>query len=337
MTDTLGLGPFLDQLEGRLEELPPDALRAVVLRWASQVPPGDRRALLARFAPAAVEEAVAAAGAEATSAPAGPADVEGLVEEASDFAAAVASGDYADGVDFDPETRDWRTFGDESWSLVMDDLLQAAGAAFVAGHLAAARDTYRVLLGVLATDGGGGNDHGGLPAPGLDPIALLDADVHEAKSRYLRAIYDTADPAERPALLLAAARELTYVGDPMRLAEVEATRRVPLADLEVFLPAWIAALEEADTEPYGFGPQRRALVAEAAEAARRQRRAGRAGPQAGQRPGRALPGPGRCTGARRGHREGRGCCPRGAGHAVGVRQRPGEDRRAVGTAGCTAR
>jgi len=32
-----------------------------------------------------------------------------------------------------------------------------------------------------------------------------------------------------------------------------------------FLPEWIAALEAADTEPYGFGPQRRALLAEAAE------------------------------------------------------------------------
>lgn len=193
MTGAMGLGPFLDALEGRLEELPEEALRAVVLRWAAQVPPGDRRGLLTRFAPAAVEDAVAAAAQEATRSPAGPVDVEGLVEEATEFAAAVASGDDSDGVDFDPATRDWRTFGDESWSLVMDDLLEAAGGAFVAGELAAARDTYQVLLGILATAGEGGYDDGGLPAPGMDPTALLDADVHEAKSRYLRAIHDTAE------------------------------------------------------------------------------------------------------------------------------------------------
>jgi hypothetical protein len=46
---TLGLGPFLESLEQRLEALTPDELRSVLVDHAARLPAADRAAFLAIF------------------------------------------------------------------------------------------------------------------------------------------------------------------------------------------------------------------------------------------------------------------------------------------------
>jgi tetratricopeptide (TPR) repeat protein len=247
--EVLALGPFLASLEQRLDKLPAERLRRILMGHGTRLPPGERAGFLRIFDTADTDTA----GTTAT----GHDDPE-LVGDAESFVATIVKGIYSEGCGFDPEYGDYRTFGDESWTTGMDDLLDRAGAAFLAGNATLARGAYQVLLEALADDEVGNN----LPGVGT-PVELIDSDVGEAKARYLRSVWESEPPATRATALVEAAQALPYLGGEPTLAALDTTRREPLPDLDRLLPDLITALGEINLEGFGFGAQARRLRAEA--------------------------------------------------------------------------
>ncbi|MGH3981086.1 MAG: hypothetical protein ACRDRZ_19165, partial [Pseudonocardiaceae bacterium] len=243
--EALGLGPFLTNLERRLDELPAEQLRRMLLEHGARLPAAERLDFLRVF-----------------DAPATPADHDDpdLLDAVESFVTDIAKGAYTEGHGFDPDYGEYRTFGDESWTIELDDLLDRAGAAFLAGNASLARGAYRVLLDAIGRD----DSESGFPGAGT-PEELISGDVGEAKDRYLRAVWESEPLATRAAAVVEAAGSLGFVGRDPSLAALDATRREPLPDVERVLPDLITALRGIDPDGLRFGAQARQLLAEATE------------------------------------------------------------------------
>lgn len=241
-----GLGPFLHDLERLLADLPAAELHHALLEHASRLPRDERAAFLAIF------QRPPDAGHHT--------DPE-LRTDVESFLADIAAGTYVDEWSYDPEYRDNRAFGDESWKIEMAGLFDRADAAFLAGEVVLARDVYRTLLEALL-DGGG--DESGFPGAGL-PETLLSTDIVEAKQRCLRCIWEAEPVATRVAALFEAVEALTFIGSGITLAVLDAARRDPLPDFDVVLPDLFAALRGADLTSLEFGDEAYTMLAEASE------------------------------------------------------------------------
>jgi tetratricopeptide (TPR) repeat protein len=253
-TGAPALGPFLEQLEERLDRFTHAELQDALRTHARSLRPEERRAFLAILSPPK---------AAAPSAPSAPDTAEesdvALLDEIGDFIERLEAGEYCHGWGWDSEIGDERAFGDESWADEMDDLFDAAADAFLVGQHALAAAAYGRLLEAFLLDDGpvfcG-------PAP---PEEMVRTDVDEAKARYLRALYETTAPAERAAELLEAVLRLGYVGSPMDLAALSAADTTPLTDLVSFLPGWLERLQGWRGDPYSRGDQVARLLREAIE------------------------------------------------------------------------
>ncbi len=243
--EVLGFGPFLASLERRLDELPAEQLRRLLLEHGARLPVGERVGFLHLF------DAPASATGH---------DDPDLLDDVESFVASIASGAYTEGYGYDPDYREYRTFGDESWTIEMDDLFDRAGAAFLAGDVTLARGAYRVLLEALGRD----DAESGFPGAGT-PEELISSDIGEAKARYLRSVWESEPLATRAAALVEAADSGGYLAGDPSLAALDATRREPLPDLDRVLPDLIAALREINPNGLRFGAQARKLLAEATE------------------------------------------------------------------------
>lgn len=241
----LGLGPFLQDLERLLEELSDAELRQTLLDHAARLPPVERAEFLVIF----------------QRHPGGHHTDPELRKDVESFLADIAAGKYVDKWGYDPEYRDDRAFGDESWMIEMAALFGRADAAFLAGEVVLARDVYRTLLEALLDDFG---DESGFPGAGL-PETLISTDVVEAKQRCLRCIWEAEPVPTRVAALLEAAEALTFIGSETTLAVLDAARRDPLPDLDVMLPDLVTALRGADLTSLEFGDEARTMLAEASE------------------------------------------------------------------------
>ena len=134
MREVLALSPFLESLERRLDELPAEQLRRVLLEHGARLPVDEWVGFLHVF-----DTSGTATGQD------GP-DLQGDVES---FVADITNGVYAEGYGFDSDYGEYRTFGDESWTVEMGDLLDRAGAALLAD---AGPGAYRMLLEAIGRD-----------------------------------------------------------------------------------------------------------------------------------------------------------------------------------------
>ena len=249
--ESVGLGPFLEVLEQRLDALSGQQLREILVDHATRLPAGERAGFLALFdRPPGGNESSGRSG--------DPGDAT-LLSDVDAFVADIAAGVYVDGWGYDPDYREHRAFGDETWTFELDHLLDRAGLALLAGDATTARVAYRQLFDAMEDE----YDEGGFPGAGT-PQELVATDMGESKHRYLRAVWDSEPTTTRAAALLEAIEDTVYVGAGASLAMLEATRREPLADLDAVLPELIAQLA-AVPAGYGFGTQARRLLAEATE------------------------------------------------------------------------
>ena len=245
--DSLGLGPFLQRLGESLAALSHSELKATLLEYAARLPAAKRAGFLAVFEQPHPDPS-AAPGTEQ------PHDT--LITDVEGFLAQVANGVYVDGWGYDPEYRDHRAFGDESWTFEFDTLAERAARALLSGDASTARAAYRGLFQALT----GEYDQGGLPGAGT-PDELVATDVTEAKHRYLRAIWEDEPVETRTATVVAAMSELTYIGSRTSLAALAATRPEALPDLDAVLPDLIDRLSRVPAG-LGFGDDARRLLAE---------------------------------------------------------------------------
>jgi len=252
---TSGLASFLDALEARLSELTAEQVSAALLAHAAQLVPREREPFLAIFAEPRVDRG-AGGGLDESGEP------DPLLGEIDAFVERLHAGRYVEGWGWDPEICEERAFGDESWADEMDDLFAAANAAFLEGDMQLSREGLGRLLGAFELEG----EAQAFCGPD-SPQRMVSVNVSEAKTRYLRAIYETTAPSERPAALLDAIEDLRFIGDDASLGAIDEARRAPMPRLDVFLPTWIAHLLSMEDDLQQGSPRERALARLLSEAA----------------------------------------------------------------------
>ncbi|MCU0690028.1 MAG: hypothetical protein MUF54_01370 [Polyangiaceae bacterium] len=119
----------------------------------------------------------------------------------------------------------------------IDDILQRASRAFVAGDSMAARRAYEVVLRPLW--------NGDIWLPGVDefPDEVLTTSTYDACARLPVATYETAAADERVEAMIEAVElvdEAQQLCLPIRMMEQAAVR--PLQGLDSFLPLWLEKL-----------------------------------------------------------------------------------------------
>jgi len=249
---TSGLGSFLDALEARLGELTAEQMKAALLAHAEQLVPREREPFLAIFAEAELDRDGGDALGEGG-------ERDPLLVEIDAFVERLRAGRYVDGWGWDPEICDERAFGDDSWVEEMNDLFAAANAVFLDGDMQLAREGLGRLLRAFDLEG----EEQAFCGPD-SPEGMVSVAVDEAKARYLRAVYETTAPSERPAALLDAIEDLRFTGGDASLGAIDEARRARMPALEAFLPAWIDHLSSVEGDAQRGSPLAR-LLSEAAE------------------------------------------------------------------------
>ena len=230
----MNLGPFLRDLEARLDRLTPAQIRQCILGCARDLPPRRRENFLAIFS-----ETSAAPTRPAPPASEGPADPT-LIEDIEGLVSALEDGKYYEGYGWDHELQTKRAFGDESWVWEMDGLFERCADAYMDGDREVAGEGYGRLLHAFEMD----EEVGHFCGPDY-PTEMVETDLTEAKARYLRSLYETLSADERPARLLEEMQALSYVGSSeVGLADVREAEVDDPPGLDRFLPAWIELLEE---------------------------------------------------------------------------------------------
>jgi len=256
----LSAADFLEALEARLIAMKPAELRATLMAHAEALPAGDRRDFLAIFEAGA--EAGKAGGKRrprrATGTESLLRDIDALVEMYGESRHEGRGNDWEE----EGDDEDWDHYepAHGTWPTAkIDAFFERAHAAFRENNLVLAREAYEKLLYLVAGYGEEGFDEDQAPE---QPVGVTD--LSEAKARYLRVLYETTDPAQRPAALLKAVQDLQYVGEgPVGLPEVVGARRAALPDRERFLEAWIDLLRRSRPDQFGFDLETHRLLFQA--------------------------------------------------------------------------
>ncbi len=225
MEQQLSLTAFWDAVEQRLAVCSAEELRAVVRALARATPATAWQAFLNTMQLVAETTPVV---------PPGPAPEELLVDIAAladELQAATA------------EAEGWDEYHEEDslgpyveFVALLTALFNRAAAAFAAGNLTLARTAYHNLFATLTYE----DDYG----RGVRAEHLQDVASNEAGARYLRAVYETESPAQRPSGLFEAMLQVcAWLSDarPMLDDIIQISPQV-LPDQEQFFFDWIAFL-----------------------------------------------------------------------------------------------
>jgi hypothetical protein len=251
----LSAAEFLEALDGRLTAMEPAELRAALMAHAETLPAAERGSFLAIFeTPGGQGKSGKRQGEQATDAEKLLRDIEALVEECSEKHYGGREHDWGE----EGEGEDWDQYDSPParWPRgKIDVLFERTDAVFRAGDLALARDAYKKLFDLVA---GYGED--GFEADDEESEPVGATDLEEVKARYLRALYETTEPAQRPDALLKGLQSLQFVGGPVGIPEVIGARRAPFPDREPFLEAWIDLLRQSRSDQFGFDLEARRLL-----------------------------------------------------------------------------
>jgi hypothetical protein len=231
MEQQLSLKAFWDAIEQRLAVCSAEELRAVVRALARATPAKARQAFLHTMQLMAETTPVV---------PPVPTPEELLVDIAALADELQAATEAAEGWD---EYHEEDSLGPYvEFVAPLTALFDRAAVAFAAGNMTLARTAYHNLLATLTYE----DDYG----RGVRAEHLPDVAVNEACARYLRAVYETESPAQRPSGLFAAMLQVcTWLSDtrPMLDDIIQISSQV-LPDQEQFCLDWIAFLH-TQSEP----------------------------------------------------------------------------------------
>jgi hypothetical protein len=228
--DTIPLKRFFETVERRLSACSADELRSILRAMAQAVAPRDRREFLEALVPGKENRDVLETALQQ----------DDLLSEIDDLIAEIRA--EMDGAE--PSYDQYGDYWDDEDSLgpyeqfvaPLSELFDRTAGVFDCGNRPLARDAYRKLFDGLALE----DEYG----RGVRATDLHDADVRGARGRYLRAVYETTAPADRPERLF---EEMQNFGDhlwdgPIALDDLIRVSDRPLPEREAFLRAWIAFL-----------------------------------------------------------------------------------------------
>ncbi|UCG11731.1 MAG: hypothetical protein JSU72_14535 [Deltaproteobacteria bacterium] len=227
MMKKLSLKKFITELSSRLEKLPYDELRAIILHHAETLSPVEREPFLDIFKGSERRREQKPVRTEA----------DYLLKEIDVFGKWVENYEYTDGWGWDHELRDERAWGDENWVYEVDGLFEEIDKLYEAGDYSLARKAYEQLLGVYH----GAVEDGQLA--GYEHDEMLRSDLEEISLKYLRCIYLTEKSASRPKALFGAISS-TYYNISLTLEGIINVSLEDLPDLDRFGRDWTAYLQK---------------------------------------------------------------------------------------------
>ncbi len=191
--ENIGLGPFLKEVEKRIDDLSKEEIKAILLIKAKTLKPAERESFLAELNPKKKAEVVI--------------DEETLLTDIDDFVKRIEDGKYSTGWGWNDEIHDEREWGDESWVEEMDELFDRVGEIFLSGNMKLASLAYGKLLKAFHLSEETGHFPGQLSA-----TEMVETDLNEARTRYLRALYETINKKERANIIFKEIDDLRYIG-----------------------------------------------------------------------------------------------------------------------------
>lgn len=240
----LSLRELYTTLGQRLEQLSLPELQRAVLAHAAEVPADERRTFLDFFrSPGNDSEGnipwvqIPEVVRDLT----WPVDSDPLLTDIDDFAHRVETGHFFEGLGWDDEILDERSFGDDSWTGEMEEYFREAHEAFTTGRLGLARTAYRKLFDTLDLDDEVGTFSGQDTA-----VTMLDTNLQEAISQYLRAVYETSTPEERAGTLVRKWVRLPLPGEEPSLQDIRDCAPEDVPGFDEFLPVWFRQLSDGD-------------------------------------------------------------------------------------------
>src|SRR5215471_12326560 len=225
MEQQLSLKAFWDAVEQRLAVCSAEELRAVVRALALATPATEWQAFLHTIQPMADTTPIV------SPVPTSETLLMDIAALADELQAATEEAEVWD------EYHEEDSLGPyEEFVAPLTALFDRAAAAFAGGHMTLARAAYYNLFATLTYE----DDYG----RGVRAEHLPDVAVNEAGARYLRAVYETESPAQRPAGLFAAMLQVcTWLSDAHpRLDDIIQISPPALPDQEQFFLDWIAFL-----------------------------------------------------------------------------------------------
>lgn len=191
--EKMGLGPFLKEVEKKIDGLSKEELKAILLMKAKNLKPTEREFFLAELSPEKKAEVAA--------------NDDTLLTDIDYFVKRVEDGEYSHGWGWDDEIHDEREWGDESWADEMDELFDRTDEVFLSGDIKLACQAYGKLLKAFHM----GEETGHFPGQ-LSSTEMVETDLNEARSRYLRALYETTHKKERAKIIFDEIEDLKYIG-----------------------------------------------------------------------------------------------------------------------------
>jgi hypothetical protein len=238
---TTPLGPFLRQVKERLLALSLEELSEILVAHARYADASERESFLALL----------------QHKPNTPQD--SLLTDLDDWMTRLQAGHYF---------REWsqeepsRALGDESWASEMDSLFSRAAKLYLGGEYSTAAQAYKTLLRAFDLEADGDIFCGARSAQ-----EMVKTNLDEAKSRYLRALYQSTSAEARAAKMLEEFITLANIGSwKILLRDIEAAEELPLPESQGFYQQFEAQLRaqprEGQNRLYPREDLRRALLRE---------------------------------------------------------------------------
>ncbi|MEW6417554.1 MAG: hypothetical protein AB1480_05455 [Nitrospirota bacterium] len=192
--EKIGLGTFLKEVEKRIDNLSKEELKTILILKAKNLKPTEREFFLAELTPVKKAETVVAAD-------------DTLLTDIDDFVKRIEDREYSTGWGWDDEIHDEREWGDESWADDMDELFERTDEVFLSGDIKLACQAYGKLLKAFHM----GEETGHFPGQ-FSPTEMVETDLDDARTRYLRALYETTNKKERAKVIFDEIENLRYIG-----------------------------------------------------------------------------------------------------------------------------
>jgi len=214
---------FLDEVKTKVDGLGADELRRLLYAWAKDLEYDERNWFLRNLA-------------QHVNPKPHRLKIDTLFEQIEAFTLRVVNNEYSEGWGWDAAYGAEREWGDESWAQELDQFFRVGQLLARSGQNEAAIKVYKRLFDVLDL----GRD-AGLPGD-PDLYNMLEVDLGEQLALFLRALYNTWSPQERPAQLLQAMRDYDEYGGAVGLQSIIECAESPLPEQDVFLADFLEYL-----------------------------------------------------------------------------------------------
>ena len=222
---TLTLKEFIAALKARLEKYNHEEIKEIILAQGMAMSPRERIQILDGFVlPEKKERKKKGRKTEE--------DDNFLLTDIEAFGKRVDKYEFTTGWGWDDEYREERAWGDDSWVSEVDDLFDRIQEFYEAGKYEIARKAFESLLEIYR----GGMEEGRLS--GYDQDEMIETDMDEAGLKYLRCVYLTKTPPERPNAIWNAISMISFDAKDLNIHGLINVSTEELPQLEEFGRQW---------------------------------------------------------------------------------------------------